>query len=56
MNTLDALLLIGELTLLLYLLWRMCDWTLDAIGEWHAAVKEGREETSPNEERESSGR
>lgn len=43
MTTLDALLLIGEIAVLLYLLWRMLQFVFDAIDQYHAAWREERE-------------
>lgn len=42
MSTWEAILLIAEITVLLYLMWRILDWTFAAIEVWQAAWREER--------------
>lgn len=46
MSSFDALLLIGEVTVVLYLFWRILDWTFDAIEQWHEATRQAAAEAS----------
>ena len=46
MTTFDALLLIGEIAVFGYLMWRILDLTFAAIEQWQAAWREERERRS----------
>ena len=49
-----ALLLVGIVTGVLYGLWTLLGFTFDHIDQWQAALREKREDSSANMERETS--
>lgn len=51
----EALPLVAIVTLVLYGLWVLLGHIFDSIDQWHAALREKREDSSANMERETSG-